>query len=519
MNDPHHGFPERVGRYEVLLPIASGGMATVYLARAHGARGFESEVALKLTHAHLRESAEFTSGLLEEAKLAVRIRHRNVVSVLDAGDDPHGIFLVMEYVEGDTLAGLRKRSAGGPPPTPVAARILVDALAGLHAAHELRGEDGQSLGVVHRDFTPHNILVGTDGVARLTDFGIAKAATRLSHTRTGNVKGKVAYMAPEQATGAQLDRRCDVWAAGVMAWEMFAGRHLHAKDEDFATMLRVVTERPPRLSTIDPSIHPDVDDVVASALEMTAAERCPTAALFSRMLASACRAHGGVAEAEEVAEWVARASGAKLAARRAQVIEVRALRAKVGRIVDVAVDQRPSTPSSRGVELPARNEARVRTAEGPGWAQLAPTVEVDRAQPTTTPTGLASVHQLRRGVSLGPRTLGIAATGAALVFVVLLGTWRAAAPRDDARASDPPPTAVPSSASSPASQDPAPVTAPAPQPVGATAPALVAAPSATPPPRIRSVVVPAAPPHPPAAPSSHPRGSPAVPGPLAPSPY
>src|ERR1700722_6743241 len=185
-------------------------MATVYLATTRGPMGFEAEVALKLTHPHLHESTEFSADLLEEAKLAVRIRHLNVAAVLDADVDPHGVYLVMEYVEGDTLAGLMK--ATPLMPKPMALRVLVDALAGLHAAHELAGEDGKLLGLVHRDFTPQNIGGGTGGVARLTDFGIAKAATRLGHTRTGFVKGKIGYMAPEQAKGAPLDRRSAVWA-------------------------------------------------------------------------------------------------------------------------------------------------------------------------------------------------------------------------------------------------------------------------------------------------------------------
>jgi hypothetical protein len=387
------GVPERVGRYEVLLPIASGGMATVYLARARGAHGFENEVALKLTHAHLRESPELAAELLDEAKLTVRIRHRNVVSVLDAGDDPCGIFLVMEYVEGDTLEGLRKPSAGGPPPAPIAARILLDALAGLHAAHELRDEGGRPLGLVHRDFTPHNILVGRDGVARLSDFGIAKAGTRAGHTRVGNVKGKAGYMAPEQATGAPLDRRCDVWAAGVIAWEAFAGRRLHAGDDDFATMLKVVTERPPRLGEVNAAVPPEIGDVVASALEMEVADRCPTAACFAKALAAACREHGGVAETDEVAEWVARAVGQKLAARRAHVLGARPV---------------PGTET-----------------------QQAPTVRAGRASGATPTELLTSVTPPRRADPLARRVLGVAAIVVTLVSGVLLSTWRAAATTGD----------------------------------------------------------------------------------------
>src|SRR5262249_30208425 len=143
-------LPARVGRFEILLPIASGGMATVYLARSRGLGGFERDVALKLTLAHLRDSPEFSRELLEEAKLTVRIRHANVVQVLDVGDDPSGLYVVMDYIEGDTLSGLVRRAAALKVPLapPVAMRILLDALAGLHAAHELADEDGQPLGLV-----------------------------------------------------------------------------------------------------------------------------------------------------------------------------------------------------------------------------------------------------------------------------------------------------------------------------------------------------------------------------------
>jgi serine/threonine-protein kinase len=400
-------------------------------------------------------------------------------------------------VEGDTLAGLRKRTAGGPPPFPIATRILLDALAGLHAAHELRDDDGHLLDVVHRDFTPHNILVGLDGVGRLTDFGIAKAATRLGHTRTGNVKGKVSYMAPEQATGAPLDRRCDVWAAGVIAWETFAGRRLHADDDDFATMLKIVTEPPPRLRAVDPSIDAEVDDVVASALEMEDTRRCPTAAAFAKSLASVCRAHGGVAEPDEVAEWVSRNVGARLTARRAQVFEVRALRAKMGRIADGAVEERPSTPIGHGVEI-------------------------DRAQPGT-PTVLSSMNPLRRRVPLGARMLGIAATIAALVCAVMLSAWRAAATRDDTTASSALPVVTApatviatwtATGATRASSEPAPPSQPA-ATAAATAPTGVA-PAA----RLRPAFTGGGhPSHPPAASAPRPHTAPATPGPLAPSPY
>ena len=238
--------PARVGRYEILLPIAKGGMATVYLARAEGHGGFDRHVALKLTLPHLRNDPEFSAVLLDEAKLVAHLRHTNVVPVLDVAQDTLGVFLVMDYVAGDTLAGLIKTAAvqGDPLPVSVSLRILVDALEGLHAAHEHGDEDGYPLHLVHRDFSPQNILVGTDGVGRLTDFGIAKAASRASSTANGLIKGKMSYVSPEQARGLPLDRRCDLWAAGVIAWEIMCRRKLNAPN-DPRSLIATVKRAPP----------------------------------------------------------------------------------------------------------------------------------------------------------------------------------------------------------------------------------------------------------------------------------
>jgi eukaryotic-like serine/threonine-protein kinase len=161
--------PKTIGKFDVLLPIARGGMATVYLARSRASDGFETMVALKLSHAHLSDSPEFANTLRDEASLASRIRHENVVSILDVGEDPQGLFLVMEYVEGDSLSGLMSvcNKRGLTLPFGVAVRIVLDALAGLEAAHSLKAKDGSPLNVVHRDFSPHNVLVSVDGTAQL----------------------------------------------------------------------------------------------------------------------------------------------------------------------------------------------------------------------------------------------------------------------------------------------------------------------------------------------------------------
>ena len=343
-------FPTRVGSYELVLPIASGGMATVYLARQHGLGGFEREVALKLMHPHLREERAWYDEFIEEAKLSARIRHPNVVQVLDVGDDPSGTYLVMDYIEGDTLARLARaaRERSEELPRAVAMRALCDALAGLHAAHELRDERGFSLGVVHRDFSPQNVLVGLDGITRLADFGIAKASSRVTHTQTGSIKGKVAYMSPEQARGEAVDRRTDVWAAGVLAWEILAGRRLYTGDP-ISIGLKIVSERPPRLRDVDPSIPRALDEAVASALEPRLEARCATADELRRQLSEAT----SLADLAEVSAWATRLCEDALAERRTRFAELRRVRARAIDDATIVTPMIIPRPKRRGVLIGA----------------------------------------------------------------------------------------------------------------------------------------------------------------------
>ncbi|MGH7296408.1 MAG: serine/threonine-protein kinase, partial [Polyangiaceae bacterium] len=418
------------------MPIASGGMATVYLARAVGSSGFATEVALKLTHEHLRTSAEFANDLVDEAKLAARIRHRNVVSVLDVADDATGLYLVMEYIDGDTLAGLCR----GPTriPVPMAVRLLVDALGGLHAAHEVRDDDGTLVGVVHRDFTPQNILVGTDGVARLADFGIAKAATRLGHTRTGIVKGKISYMSPEQAHGTPLDRRCDVWAAGVVAWEIFAGRRLHGHEDDIAVLLRVATVRPPLLRTVVPDLPEPIEAAVAKALTMEVEGRHATAQVFARELAAACRDTVGVAEVDEVAAWMATHVAPKVSSRRMQVAQARALRDATqatraegsGRSRGAVLSQpsvaAASSDEASGARVSAsRVSASTAFVTPPPATQLTPTIAQEQETRLLTDGVSVVARKLRSSRALRPATRGLLAAGAAVLLAVGgITVWR-----------------------------------------------------------------------------------------------
>lgn len=342
-------FPERIGRYELLLPIASGGAATVYLARSIGLAGFEREVALKLTHAQLREDPHFAQALIQEATIAGRIRHPNVVPVLDVDEDPFGVFLVMEYVEGEALSGLVRlaEAAGQTVPERIALSIVADVLEGLQAAHELTDVDGAPLGLVHRDVTPHNVLVGVDGIARLTDFGIAKATTRIGMTATGRIKGKVAYMSPEQALGRSLDASTDLWAVGVILWELMTGLRLHAGTSDAATLLRIVSEPPLPAGTLRQDLPYEIDALIAHALTMNRRERPASAAAFAAELEAAASATWGRASRREVATWVRELVAERLSLRRSKIDEVIELRGRLGQLGRVALGSSPSAaPSS-----------------------------------------------------------------------------------------------------------------------------------------------------------------------------
>jgi serine/threonine protein kinase len=213
----------RLGRYEVLARLASGGMAGVYVARAQGVAGFERLFAIKILHPHLAHEEEFITMFLDEARIAARIRHPNVVSTIDISDTQDaGYYLVMDYIEGDHLGALMRQAAQADERIPIhdTLRIIVDALSGLGAAHELVDESGQPFHLVHRDVSPQNILVSTDGISRLTDFGVAKAESRLATTREGEFKGKLAYMAPEHVSEGHSDQRSDLFAMGIVLWSV-----------------------------------------------------------------------------------------------------------------------------------------------------------------------------------------------------------------------------------------------------------------------------------------------------------
>ncbi|MEM1030493.1 MAG: serine/threonine-protein kinase [Myxococcota bacterium] len=283
-------LPCTIGKYQLVSPVASGGAATVYLARLLGKAGFVKRVAVKVLHRHLARDPGFVAGFLDEARLAAGIHHPHVVDVYDVDAVDGQLIIVMEYIEGASFSYLLNRMAKKMPEPPLGAvcKVVHDALLGLHAAHELRSPRDASLGLIHRDVSPQNVLVGVDGLGRVTDFGIAKARGRVKTTENRDVvKGKLRYLAPEQIQRGPLDRRVDVFAAGIVLWEALTGEALFDGDTDAAILGQVLSAELVPPSTIRASVPAALDTVVMRALARKPDARFDTALAFADALEEA----------------------------------------------------------------------------------------------------------------------------------------------------------------------------------------------------------------------------------------
>jgi tRNA A-37 threonylcarbamoyl transferase component Bud32 len=306
-----------LGRYEPLAKLARGGMAVVYIARQVEPELIERPVVLKRLHEDLRGD-ERSRALLAEARTLTHVRHPNVVPIIDVVATRDEAFLVLEYVEGVSLARLEKaaQDAGERIPVGVASRIMSDVLAGLHAAHEAKDMRGEPLGIIHRDVSPQNVLVGADGVSRLIDFGVAKSAGGDDMSTSGSViKGKVGYFAPEQIQGLTLDRRVDIFAAGVVLHELVAGKRLFRGDDHATILMRILIDEIPPLPSIREDASADLDVLVTRALSRDRDDRPATASDFLEELSHAA----SPASAVEVARFVERLCGPELEADRAEL--------------------------------------------------------------------------------------------------------------------------------------------------------------------------------------------------------
>jgi serine/threonine-protein kinase len=363
-----------IGRYALFDEIASGGMAAVHVGRLLGPAGFSRTVAIKRLHPQFARDPEFLTMFLDEARLAARIRHPNVVPTLDVVSAQGEIFLVMEYFLGESFAKLLvlAKQAGGRAPIDVACAIVGATLHGLHAAHEAKDERGEPLGIVHRDVSPQNILVGADGIARVLDFGIAKAEGRAQVTREGQVRGKMAYVAPEQFLLGRADRKADVYAASVVLWEALTGQRLFLGETEAQTVARVLNDTPPPPSSIVPGIAPPLDELVLRGLSRKPEERPATARDMAREL----EAVAPPASSLKVAEWVDSMLGPALAERAEIVSRIEQLkelpqgglssrppRVLVSAEEPTAVEYRSATDASDGsVEPTGTSEAFVELA-------------------------------------------------------------------------------------------------------------------------------------------------------------
>ena len=315
-----HQHPRTVGRYVLYGELASGGMATVHFGRLSGPVGFSRTVAIKRLHPHYAKDPEFVTMFLDEARLCGRIRHPNVVPTLDVVATEGEIFIVMEYVAGEAFSKLMKtaQQRNIPVPPRVAATIISSVLHGLHAAHQAKDEHGRELGIVHRDVSPQNILVGSDGTSRVLDFGVAKAAGRLQTTRDGQVKGKIAYMPPEQLNGGVISRQSDIYAASVVLWEALCGRRLFDGETEALVLVRAIEGKIETPSAVNPELTPAVDEVVMRGLARDPEARFATA----RDMALAIEQRIGLASPYEVGEWVEQVAADEIARRARTIAEI-----------------------------------------------------------------------------------------------------------------------------------------------------------------------------------------------------
>jgi serine/threonine-protein kinase len=303
----------RIGRYALFEQFATGGMATVHFGRLDGAGGFSRVVAIKRLLPHLVANREFTDMLLNEARLAARVRHPNVVATLDVVASKGDVLLVLDYVEGEALSTLCRAQAKEKRdhvPIPIAVGIMQDVLHGLLAIHEATDEKGRALDLVHRDISPPNVLVGVDGVARVLDFGIAKALQHLDDSMIGRRTGKMGYMSPEQIRGERLTQGSDVFSAGIVLWELLALRRLFPADQPEERVASILKGGYPRPSSLRPDLSPELDDAVMKALEASPDARFATIREFSEALESAPRA-----TRREIGQWVSELAEVALADR------------------------------------------------------------------------------------------------------------------------------------------------------------------------------------------------------------
>jgi eukaryotic-like serine/threonine-protein kinase len=414
-----------LGRYECLLPIARGGMAAVWAARARGARGFQTTVAVKTMLPALSDDPNFERMFLDEARVASKVRHPNVVQVLDLGEQETLLYIVMEWIDGEPLSSLMREVARREVriPLPIAIKIVSETALGLHAAHELKDDNGGAINLVHRDVSPQNILISFDGVVKVVDFGIAKATGRLSdETATGNVKGKVPYMSPEQVVAKPgLDRRSDIFAMGVVLFQLTTGRHPFRGEHDAATMANILRRPAADPASMTGSEYPkELAAIVLKALQKEPARRFATAAEMHRELA-AVASHWAPVTNEDVGVFISSLLGEEGEKRRKALqqarLEVDGRPKAISHMLADGAEEVKGTPLS--VARPLRSSevaqiAREAISDPASLSSLGPAVEGTPTKPPAKSSRvawivaavLAAVVLPATGVVIGLRVAG-----------------------------------------------------------------------------------------------------------------
>jgi len=396
-----------IGRYAIYDAIATGGMATIHLGRLSGPVGFAKTVAVKRLHAQFAHDPEFVAMFLDEARLAARIQHPNVVQTLDVVSTDGELFLVMEYVRGETLSRLVRaaHSAGESVPPRIVVALISGVLQGLHAAHEAVDDSNRALALVHRDVSPQNVLVGLDGTARLLDFGVAKAENKTSSTREGQLKGKLLYMSPEQLEGEDVDRRTDIYATAIVLFEALTGKRMFSGKSEGAQIAKITRGEIVLPSSMDPALAP-FDAVLKKAAALAASDRHATAREFALALEKIVPP----APATEVAAWVERIAGPTLEERAKRVAEIESRiqpskrhrrRKWLGVFVVIALASIVALGVA-GIAIAIHDDAPKVTASAPVIPPT-PSAVVDPAPAqTTTPTSASALSAPRGTVVMKP---------------------------------------------------------------------------------------------------------------------
>ncbi|MFO0640585.1 MAG: protein kinase [Polyangiaceae bacterium] len=454
------------GKYRLLGELGRGGMATVYLAAVDGPSRFTKLVVVKQLHTELAAELEFREMFLDEARLAARLSHPNIVQTYEVIEGAGKFLLVMEYLEGQPLSNVRSRLARRRLLTiPDQVRIMCDVLEGLHAAHEATDWDGTPLAVVHRDVSPHNVFVTYDGLVKVVDFGVAKASTSSQRTQTGVIKGKISYMAPEQAFGKKVDRRADVFAVGIMLWEAIAERRMWKDVPDPGIMHYLASDQVPKLSEHAKDVHPLLLAACDKALATDPEQRFASAAEFRAAL------DGYLATLPQKPD--ARAFGATVAEAFAEE------RAKIRGVIERQLTQGPmlATGEISSMGLPQLPTPELSGASG---VTAAASPQALTPVPMNTGTGLSMSSAVAPAPEAArsrnwPLVLAIVALAAGVVTLAVVILTRLPAPKEGTSAGGGPTAAplpsvpaAPSSSAEPPKHEPAASASVAPSAAGST---------------------------------------------------